>query len=181
MDSAIEKILVSEDEIKKTVERISGEIVNDYKDRDKRLVLLGILKGSVVFMGDLMRNIDLPTEIDFMRVSSYGADSKSSGNVRILLDFDRPDISDCDILIVEDIVDSGRTLKYLQKYLENKGAASVKTCTFLDKPSRRVVQFDPDYVGIQIPDEFVIGYGLDYAEKFRTLPFIGVLSRDYYS
>ena len=180
MNKDVESILVSEEEISSIVKRIAGKITEDYKDRGTKLLLLGILKGSVVFMGDLMKKISVPLEIDCMRVSSYGAGTASSGNVNIIMDIMRSDLHDCDLLIVEDIIDSGRTLAYLTKYLLNKGAKSVKTCTLLDKPSRRVVEFTPDYVGLEIPDEFVVGYGLDYAEKYRALPYVGILKPEVY-
>ena len=177
----VAKILISEEELDRTVSRLADEINRDYEGDDKRLVLLCILKGSIVFMGDLMKKINVPLEIDCMRVSSYGAGTSSSGNVNIIMDVMRSDLHDCDLLIVEDIIDSGRTLAYLEKYLLNKGAKSVKTCTLLDKPSRRVVEFTPDYIGLEIPDEFVIGYGLDYDEKYRALPYVGVLKPEVYS
>ena len=177
----IAKVLVSEEELDQTVTRLAEEINRDYCRPDKRLVLLCILKGSIVFMGDLMKKLTVPVEIDCMKVSSYGAGTRSGGNVKIILDIDRPDIVDCDFLIVEDIIDSGNTLSYLTGYLALKGARSVKTCTLLDKPSRRVVEFEPDYRGLEIPDEFVVGYGLDYAEKYRNLPYIGVLDPKVYS
>ena len=173
MHNDILKILVSQDEISNIVHGLADRISNDYKD--KKLLMLCILKGAVVFMGDLMKSISIPTEIDFMKVSSYGNMTSSSGTVNIVLDLHRKDLSDLDILIVEDIIDSGRTLSYLVEYLKLKGAKSVKTCTMLDKPSRREVDFTPDYCGKTIPDEFVVGYGLDYAEAYRALPFIGIL------
>jgi len=176
----IDKILISEEEIEKTVDRLADEINRDYCRPDKRLVLLCILKGSIVFMGDLMKKLRIPVEIDCMKVSSYGSGTKSGGHVKIVLDIDRPDIATCDFLIVEDIIDSGNTLSYLTGYLAHKGARSVKTVTLLDKPSRRVVEFEPDYKGIEIPDEFVVGYGLDYAEKYRALPYIGILKPEVY-
>jgi hypoxanthine phosphoribosyltransferase len=120
-------------------------------------------------------------EIDFMRVSSYGSKAQSSGRIKILLDLLRSDLASCDVLIVEDIIDSGKTLSYLVEYLKLNGAHSVKTCTLLDKPSRRQVEFVPDYVGKEIPDEFVVGYGLDYAERYRTLPYVGILKRSVYA
>ena len=177
----IAKILISEEELDATVTRLAGEIDRDYSGSDKKLVLLCILKGSIVFMGDLMKKVSVPVEIDCMRVSSYGAGTASSGNVNIVLDVIRPDISECDFLIIEDIIDSGRTLSYLVGYLKHKGARSVRTCTLLDKPTRRVVDFTPDYVGLEIPDEFVVGYGLDYAEKYRALPYVGILKPEVYS
>lgn len=177
----IERILVSEEEIDRTVSRIANEINEYYSKGDSHLVLLCILKGSIVFMGDLMKKIKVPVEIDCMKVSSYGSGTVSSGNVKIILDIDRPDISTCDFLIVEDIIDSGKTLSYLTGYLMHKGAKSVRTCTLLDKPSRRVVEFNPDHTGIEIPDEFVVGYGLDFDEKYRALPYIGILKPEIYS
>jgi hypoxanthine phosphoribosyltransferase len=179
MQNDILKILVSEEEIEEIVKRVAGEINRDYKD--KNLLMLCILKGAVVFMGDLMKNISIPTEIDFMKVSSYGSTTVSTGTVNIVLDIHRKDISNLDILIVEDIIDSGKTLSYLVEYLKLKGAKSVKTCTMLDKPSRREVDFTPDYCGKVVPDEFVIGYGLDYDEAYRALPFIGVLKPEVYT
>ena len=177
----VERILVSEEELDATVTRIAGQIDADYSGDDKKLVLLCILKGSIVFMGDLMKKITVPVEIDCMKVSSYGAGTVSTGNINIRLDVTRSDISTCDFLIVEDIIDSGRTLSYLTDYLKLKGARSVRTCTLLDKPSRRVVEFTPDYVGLEIPDEFVVGYGLDYDEKYRALPYVGVLKPEVYT
>lgn len=178
----IDKILLSEEQIAETVKRLADQISADYaKDPDHRLVLLCILKGSVVFMGDLMKTISIPVEIDFMRVSSYVDGTKSSGNINIILDLNRKDLKDSDILIVEDIVDSGKTLSYLARYLKLKGVRSVRTCTLLDKPSRREVSFMPDYVGYEIPDEFVVGYGLDYAERYRALPFVGILKPEVYT
>jgi len=177
----IKEILITETELAKTVTRIADEIDRDYSGSDKKLVLLCILKGSIVFMGDLMKKLTVPVEIDCMRVSSYGNGTSSSGNVNIVLDVIRPDIETCDFLIIEDIIDSGRTLSYLVGYLKHKGAKSVRTCTLLDKPSRRVVDFTPDYVGLEIPDEFVVGYGLDYAEMYRALPYIGILKPEVYN
>lgn len=176
----IDKILISEEEIESIVKRMAEQISRDYAGEDKRLVLLCILKGSVVFMGELMKRLTIPVEIDFMRVSSYGAGTTSTGNINIVLDLMRKDLDSCDILVVEDIIDSGKTLSYLVQYLTLKGARSVKTCTLLDKPSRREVDFSADYVGSIIPDEFVVGYGLDFDEKYRALPFIGILKPEVY-
>lgn len=170
----VESILVGKDELNDIVTRLAKQIDNDYKDEEK-VVLVGVLKGSVMFMTDIMRALHIPADIDFMRVSSYGDSSVSSGNVNIILDLNRPNLSSENIIIVEDIVDSGRTLKYLVSYLKNKGAKTVKTVTLLDKPSRREVEFAPEYIGKQIENHFVIGYGLDYAEKYRTLPYIGII------
>ena len=178
MNDCIERVLITEGEIETAVRRMADEISRDYEG--KNLVLLGILKGSVVFMGDLMKRLSIPVQIDFMKVSSYGSGTTSKGLVDIILDIRRKDLGNCDILIVEDIIDSGKTLSYLSKYLKEKGAKSVRTCTMLDKPSRREVDFQPDYSGFEIPDEFVIGYGLDYDEKVRALPYVGVLKREVY-
>lgn len=180
LDRDIEKVLISQEEIEKITDRIADEIDRDYKD-SKRLLLLCILKGSVVFMGDLMKKVSLPVEIDFMKVSSYGGGTSSSGRINIILDLHRNDLSECDIIVVEDIIDSGKTLSYLTEYLKIGGAKSVKTCTLLDKPSRREVDFMPDYRGVEIPDEFVVGYGLDYAEQYRALPYIGILKPEVYT
>ena len=179
LDNDIEEVLVTQEEIDKVTTRIAEEIDRDYAS-SKRLILLCILKGSVVFMGDLMKKVRIPVEIDFMKVSSYAHETRSSGRIKILLDLNRSDLSQCDILIVEDIIDSGRTLSYLSEYLTLNGAHSVKTCTLLDKPSRREVEFTPDYRGLEIPDKFVVGYGLDYAEQYRALPYIGVLKPEVY-
>ena len=132
-------------------------------------------------MGELMKKLSIPVEIDFMKVSSYGNSTTSGGRINILLDLHRNDLSTVDILIVEDIIDSGKTLSHLTKYLTLKGAHSVKTVALLDKPSRREVEFEPDYVGKEIPDEFVVGFGLDYDEKLRNLPYVGILKREVYS
>ena len=180
MHPDVERILVSEEEIDAITTRLAKEIDEDYKNSERRLILLCILKGSIVFMGDLMKKIKLPVEIDCMKVSSYGRSSTSSGTVNIHLDLARSDLHDCDILIIEDIVDSGITLSYLVKYLIGKGVGSVKTCTLLDKPSRRKVEFSADYCGAEIPDEFVVGYGLDYDERYRALPYVGVLRPEVY-
>lgn len=178
----IAKILITEREIDEVTTRIAKEIDRDYGEGSgRRLVLLCVLKGSIVFMGDLMKKITVPLEIDCMKVSSYGAGTVTTGTVNIHLDLIRPDLDECDILIVEDIIDSGITLTYLKKYLLGKGARSVRTCTLLDKPSRRAVEFTPDYRGFEIPDEFVVGYGLDYNELYRALPFVGVLEPWVYS
>ena len=177
----VEKILISEAELDGIVTRIAAEIDRDYAADDKKLVLVCILKGSLVFMGDLMKKLTVPVEIDCMKVSSYGKGTESTGQIHISLDLIRPDINKCDFLIIEDVIDSGYTLSHLTKYLALKGAKSVKTCTLLDKPSRRKVTFVPDYIGVEIPDEFVVGYGLDYAEMYRALPFVGVLKPEIYT
>ena len=171
LDRDIERVLVSQEEIDRITTRIAAELDRDYKD-SRRFLLLCILKGSVVFMGDLMKKVTIPVEIDFMKVSSYSKGTVSSGRVNILLDLNRRDLSECDVLIVEDIIDSGRTLSYLVEYLRLNGARSVKTCTLLDKPDRRVVDFVPDYCGFEVEDKFIVGYGLDFDQKYRQLPYI---------
>ncbi|MCI8331785.1 MAG: hypoxanthine phosphoribosyltransferase [Clostridiales bacterium] len=181
MTEDIAKVLLTEQQIRQRVQEIAETIDRDYRDKDGKLVLLCVLKGSVVFMADLMKAVSLPVDIDFMKVSSYGSATVSSGNIRILLDLHREDIANCHIIIVEDIIDSGRTLSHLTKYLELKGAKSVRTCTLLDKPERREVDFTPDYAGFVIPDEFVVGYGLDYNEAYRELSFVGILKPSVYS
>ncbi len=174
----VERILLTEEQIKETVKRLAKQIDEDYKDKEN-VVLVGVLKGSITFMADLMREMKTPASIDFMKVSSYGDSTTSSGNVNIVLDLNRKNLPNENLIIVEDIVDSGRTLKYLVAYLMNKGAKSVRTVTLLDKPERREVDFNPEYVGKQIENHFVIGYGLDYSEKYRTLPYVGVIKPEY--
>ena len=181
MHKDLARILITQEELDKIITRMAAEIDRDYASEEKRLVLLCILKGSVVVMGELMKKLTVPVEIDFMRVSSYGGGTKTSGNVNIVLDLLRKDLDECDIVIVEDIIDSGRTLAYLSDYLQLKGARSVRTCTLLDKPSRREVDFQADYIGCEIPDEFVVGFGLDYDEKYRALPYVGILKEEVYS
>ncbi len=177
----IARVLVSESELDDITTRIAGEIDRDFSGCEGRFVLVCILKGSIVFMGDLMKKLKTPLEIECMKVSSYGGGTSTTGKVNIHLDLDRPDLGECNLLIVEDIIDSGLTLSFLKKYLLGKGARSVHTVTLLDKPSRRKVDFEPDYRGKIIPDEFVVGYGLDYDEKYRALPFVGVLDPSVYS
>ena len=178
----IEKILLSEEELDRITTELGQKISSDYENSGRKLLLLGILKGSIVFLADLMRKISLPTEIEFMKVSSYGSSTTSSGHLNITLDLrHHDDLSDVDVLIVEDIIDSGRTLSFLCDYLRQRGAASVKCVTMLDKPSRREVIFSPDYAGKVIPNLFVVGYGLDYAQKYRDLPYIGILKEEIYT
>ena len=177
----IDYIMIDQTELDETVSRIADQIDHDYPDPESKLLLLCILKGSVVFMGDLMKKIRRPVEVDFMRVSSYHGGTKSSGTVNIILDLARKDISTLDIIVIEDIIDSGNTMSYLTQYLRLKGARSVKVASLLDKPSRRQVEFVPDYVGKVIEDKFVVGYGLDYDEKYRALPYIGVLKPAVYT
>lgn len=177
MKNDIAKVLISEEELSAKVKELGEQISNDYKDKD--LIMISVLKGSVVFMADLMRAITVHAAIDFMSVSSYGNGTVSSGVVKIIKDIDTP-LEGKDILIVEDILDSGKTLSYLSKHLMGKGANSIKIATLLDKPERRKVDVYPDYKGFIVPDEFVVGYGLDYDEKYRNLPYIGVLKPHVY-
>lgn len=177
MMNDIDHILYSKDMLEGIVADLGKQISEDYKDR--KLLMVSILKGSVVFMADLMRHITIPCEIDFMATSSYGSSTSFSGTVRILKDLDR-DIRDYDLLIVEDILDSGKTLNYLMDLLYARNPASIRICTLFDKPERRQVDIKADYKGISVPDEFIVGYGLDYAEKYRNLPFIGVLKKEIY-
>ena len=177
MDRDVEKILISEEEIKEICKRLGEEISRDYKG--KNLLLVSVLKGSIVFMADVMRNITCDCEIDFLAVSSYSG-TKTTGVVKFKKDMD-VDPDGRDILIVEDILDSGITLSYLKQVLLQRNAASIKVCTFLDKPANRRADIEADYVGKVVPDEFIIGYGLDYNEKYRNLPYVGVLKREIYS
>lgn len=177
MNEVIERVLVSKEEIQKAVRRIGAEITADYAGKD--LFVIGVLKGGFMFMADLVREIRLPIQMDFIAVSSYGASTKSSGVVRMIKDIDKP-LMDKHLLIVEDIIDSGVTLKYLKEMFATRGPLSIKICTIFDKPSRRKVDMKGDYVGVKIPDEYVIGYGLDYDGAYRNLPDLCVLRRDVY-
>lgn len=165
-------VMISKEEINKKVIELAKEIEKDLAGSDNELICIGLLKGSAIFMGDLIREINHPMKMDFMSVSSYGSSMETSGVVKILKDVDE-DVEGKDLLIVEDIIDSGLTLNYVTKFLLNKGAASVKICTLLDKPYRRKAEVPVDYVGFVIPNEFVVGYGIDYAELYRNLPYIG--------
>lgn len=171
-DNDIQEVLFSEEQLKNRVQEIARQITADYQG--KEIMLISVLRGSFVFMADLCRAIDLPCTLDFMAVSSYGKGTKSSGQVQITKDLSE-DITDRHIIVVEDILDSGNTLSYLLKILENRHPASIRLCTLLDKPDRRVKPVQVHYSGFTIPDAFVVGYGLDYAEKYRNLPYIGIL------
>jgi hypoxanthine phosphoribosyltransferase len=171
-DPQIGEILVQPDDLKHKVREIGQQISVDYAERD--LLLVCVLKGAVFFLADLMRHIDIPCEVDFMAVSSYGSETDSSGVVRILKDLDRP-IAGRDVLIVEDIVDSGLTLQYLLRNLGVRDPASIEVCSLLTKPARRKVEIEPRYVGFEIPNRFVVGYGLDHVERYRNLPYVAVL------
>ena len=174
----IKSILISEEEIAKRVKELGKQLAEDYKG--KELLVVGILKGCMLFLSDLVRTIDLPLTLDFMVVSSYGATTKSSGVVRIVKDLER-EIEGKDVLIVEDIVDTGLTLSYLVENFKARNPKSVKVCSLLDKPDRRKAQVEIQYIGFKIPDEFVVGYGLDYGENYRNLPFVCVLKPEVYT
>ena len=177
VQSDIEKVIVSEEQLQNRLKEIARKIESDYKDQD--LLLIGVLKGAVMVMADLTRHINRHVEIDWMAVSSYGSGTKSSGVVRILKDLDR-DITGRNVLIIEDIVDTGLTLDWLSKNLKSRGAGSVEIMTVLRKPDAAMVKVDVRYVGFDIPKDFVIGYGLDFNEKYRNLPFIAVLAKHMY-
>ena len=178
LDEVIEKVLIDEDSLQKRIKKLASQINEYYEDKDS-LVLVGILKGSVMFLSELAKNITVDANIEFMDVSSYENSTESSANVKIHRDLD-VDITGKEVLIVEDIIDTGRTLKALKETLSKRGANSVRIITLLDKPERRVVDINPDWIGFKIPNEFVVGFGLDYSQKFRNLPFIGVLKRSVY-
>ncbi len=176
MTDVVSKVLISEEEIARTVDRLAGEINRDYEG--KEIVLVGLLKGSFVFMGDLMRRLTMPCIIDFMIVSSYGGRTFSSGEVNIKKDLGES-IEGKNVIIVEDIIDSGITLSAVMEILKKRNPASLRLCSFLSKPARRVKEVKIDYLGTEIPDEFVIGYGLDYDEKYRNIPCVGILDPKY--
>ena len=177
MEQDIKKVLISEEEIQAKVAEIGARISEDYVG--KNLLMVGILKGSVVFMADLMRAVGVPTQIDFMSVSSYGSGTKSSGVVKIIKDLDN-NVEGYDLLLVEDILDSGLTLSYLREMLQNRHPNSIKIVTLLNKPARRTADIQPDYCCFDVPDEFVVGYGLDFDERYRNLPYVGVLKEEVY-
>ena len=177
LDKDVERVLFSEEELKNRVAEIAAQIDRDYAGKEP--LLISVLRGSFVFMADLVRQIHLPCTVDFMAVSSYGAGTSSSGQVKIIKDLSEQ-IEGKDLIVVEDILDSGNTLSYLLQILQARHPASVRLCTLLDKPSRRVKEVELHYAGFSIPDYFVVGYGLDYAEKYRNLPYIGVLKPAVY-
>lgn len=178
MHSDCEKILLTQEQLKERIAQMGKQISADVDDCEP-MIAVGILKGSVIFMADLVREIEKSVEMEFMAVSSYGASTKSSGAVKILKDLDI-DISGKNVLIIEDIIDSGITLSYLKEMLLKRNPKSLKICTLLNKPERRKAEMKVDYIGFDIPDEFVIGYGLDYDNKYRNLPYIGILKREVY-
>lgn len=177
MQNDIEKVLISSEQISKQIEKMGKQISFDYKGKD--LLMVSVLKGSFIFMSDLVRAVEIPLEVDFMMVSSY-IGQVSSGAVKIVKDLDIS-LENKDILIVEDILDSGRTLEYITSILKVRNPNSIKICTLLDKPSRRVSNVQADYIGFEIPDEFVVGYGLDFNEKYRNLKYIGLLKSEVYN
>lgn len=177
MKNDIKEVLLSEEQLRAKVAELGARITEDY--RDKNPLIVSVLKGSYVFMADLTRQIDAKCTIDFMVVSSYGSGTKTTGEVQIIKDIETQ-IEGRDLIIVEDILDSGVTLSYLMKILKARGAKSIRLCTLLSKPERRKVEVHIDYLGFEVPDEFVVGYGLDYAETYRNLPYIGILKPSVY-
>ena len=175
LESAVGEVLIDEATLQSRIAEMGEEISSDYAGKD--LLLVGVLKGAVFFMADLMRSLTVPCEVDFMAISSYGAETDSSGVVRILKDLDIP-LQGRDVLIVEDIIDSGLTLSYLMRNLRARDPASLEVCALLTKPGRREIEVPVKYVGFEIPNRFVIGYGLDYAERYRNLRYVGVLNED---
>lgn len=180
MENDVERVLADEKTIAGICDELAAQITRDYADTGRELVFIVILKGSILFASDLIRRVPLPVSIEFMKLSSYGNATESAGFIQVHLDLKR-DVKDADVVVIEDIIDSGRTLEKLSALLVERGANSVRCCTLLDKPDRRVVQMNADYVGMKIPDEFVVGYGLDFNEKYRNLPYVGVLKPSVYS
>ncbi|MCC8064418.1 MAG: hypoxanthine phosphoribosyltransferase [Clostridiales bacterium] len=178
MEQDIEQVLFTEEQLRSRVQALGAEITRDFQGKDK-LLLLSVLRGSYIFMADLSRAIDLPCLVDFLSVSSYGGGTKSSGQVEIKKDISM-DLEGYHVIVVEDILDSGNTLYYLMDLLKLRKAASVSICTLLDKPERRTKPITADYVGFTVPDAFVVGYGLDYDQKYRNLPYIGILKPEVY-
>jgi hypoxanthine phosphoribosyltransferase len=174
----VSEVLLSEEQIQARIGELAAQVSADYRGKD--LLLVCVLKGGILFLTDLMRQLDVPHAIDFMAISSYGASTETSGVVRILMDLNTS-IEGKNVLIVEDIVDTGHTLDYILRNLSTRRPASLKVCSLLNKPSRRVIEVPIHYVGFDIPNKFVIGYGLDFGEKYRNLPFVGVLKPEFYS
>lgn len=182
MEQDLERIMFDRSAIEAMVTRLGKEISDSYREsvKERKLILIGVLKGSVVFLADLMRHINLPLEILFLQATSYGAGTVSCGRVQISMELDKALVGGADVILVEDILDSGRTLKKLTEYMSASGANSVRICAMLDKPARRVVDIRTDFKGYDVEDEFLVGYGLDYNEVYRNLPYIGVLKRSIY-
>ena len=172
-EQGLEKILLSKEEISKIVARLGREITECYKDSEKELVVIGLLRGSFIFMADLVREIKCPLVTDFMTISSYGNKTVSSGDVKVVMDLDES-ITGRDVLMVEDIIDTGNTFGEVVRLLKSRNPASLRICTLLNKPCRRKVEVEIDFCGINIPDEFVCGYGLDFAQKYRNVPYVGI-------
>lgn len=177
MNKDIEKVLVTEEELRNISRKLGEKITKDYQG--KKLLIVGVLKGSIYFLTDLSRYIDLPCNIDFIQASSYGSETVSSGTIKIVKDI-RDDLTGFDVLLVEDILDTGRTLKHIHDMLSKRNPKSIAVVTLLDKPERRVADISADYIGVDVPNEFVVGYGLDYNQFYRNLPYIGILKREIY-
>ncbi len=177
MNKDIEKVLVTEEELRNISRKLGEKITKDYQG--KKLLIVGVLKGSIYFLTDLSRYIDLPCNIDFIQASSYGSETVSSGTIKIIKDI-RDDLTGFDVLLVEDILDTGRTLKHIHDMLSKRNPKSIAVVTLLDKPERRVADISADYIGVDVPNEFVVGYGLDYNQFYRNLPYIGILKREIY-
>jgi len=176
-EADVQEVLISAPRMQERVAQLGAQISRDYEDKNP--VLVGVLVGSVVFAADLLRHITIPCFLDFMAISSYGAESRSSGVVRLTKDLDE-NVESRHVLIVEDIVDTGLTLNYLLESMRHRNVASVRVCAMLDKPSRRLTNVKVDYVGFEVPDEFVVGYGLDFAQRYRNLPYVGILRPEVY-
>lgn len=177
MHQDIKKVLVTEEELYEITKKLGEKITKDYEG--KKLLMVGVLKGSIYFLTDLSRHIDLPCQLDFIQASSYGSGTVSSGNIKITKDI-AEDLSEFDVLLVEDILDTGNTLKHIYDMLIKRNPQSIAVITLLDKPSRRIADISADYVGVDVPNEFVVGYGLDYDQYYRNLPYIGVLKEEVY-
>lgn len=177
MHQDIKKVLVTEEELYEITKKLGEKITKDYQG--KKLLMVGVLKGSIYFLTDLSRHIDLPCQLDFIQASSYGSGTVSSGNIKITKDI-AEDLSEFDVLLVEDILDTGNTLKHIYDMLIKRNPQSIAVITLLDKPSRRIADISADYVGVDVPNEFVVGYGLDYDQYYRNLPYIGVLKEEVY-
>lgn len=172
-EKGLGKVLLSEEQLREVVARLGREITEAYQGSENELVVVGLLRGAFLFMADLVREIKLPMTTDFLTVSSYGDGTISSGDVKVIMDLDET-ITGCDVLVVEDIIDTGKTFSKVIRMLENRDPASLKICTLLSKPSRREIEVKIDFCGMEIPDEFVCGYGLDYAQKYRNVPYVGI-------
>ena len=179
IENDIERVLVSEEELKKICDDLAAKLTAEYGDSGRPMILVSILKGSIMFASEVFKRLRFPGQLEFMKVSSYGGGTSSSGFIQVHLDL-KCDVKDADVVILEDIVDSGKTLEKLSQLLANRGAHSVKCCTLLDKPERRVVNFNADFVGRVVPDVFVVGFGLDYDEKYRNRPYVGILKPSVY-